>query len=330
MSQAKLRFLSKDDIRCALPMSEAMQVMKDVFAAVSRGQVVMPLRQHLEIPQHEGIVLFMPSFLPQQDCVGLKTITLFDRNPAAGLPRIQALVLLFDGSDGRPLAVLEGTYLTALRTGAACGAATDLLARPNASRVALLAAGVQARTQLEAIRAVRAIREAVIYDLSAIRATAFAADLQADGELRVRIAASAADAVGQADIICTATTSSTPVFADRDLPLGVHINAIGSYRPNVQEIPAETVLRARVVVDHRESALTETGDLMIPIQSGLFSADRIHAEIGEIVAGLKSGRQSVEEVTVFKSVGLAVQDAAAAAAVLRKAEELRLGILVEL
>ena len=139
MSQAKLRFLSKDDIRCALPMSEAMQVMKDVFAAVSRGQVVMPLRQHLEIPQHEGIVLFMPSFLPQQDCVGLKTITLFDRNPAAGLPRIQALVLLFDGSDGRPLAVLEGTYLTALRTGAACGAATDLLARPNASRVALLA-----------------------------------------------------------------------------------------------------------------------------------------------------------------------------------------------
>jgi len=330
MSQGKLRFLSQHDIRCALPMVEAVQVMKEVFAAVSRGQAVMPLRQHLEIPQHQGVVLFMPSYLPQQDCVGMKTITLFDRNPAAGLPRIQALVLLLDASNGRPLAVLEGTYLTALRTGAACGAASDLLARPNASQVALLGAGVQARTQLEAIRAVRAIGEAVIYDVSASRAAAFATDLQADPGLTVRVAASAADAVGRADIICTATTSATPVFADRDLPPGVHINAIGSYQPQVQEIPVETVIRARVVVDQRQSALAETGDLMIPIQQGLFSADRIHAEIGEIVAGFKSGRQSVEEVTLFKSVGLAVQDAAAAVKVLRKTEELGLGTLVEL
>jgi hypothetical protein len=160
--------------------------------------------------------------------------------------------------------------------------------------------------------------------------TPFEADLQADPGLTVRVAASAADAVGRADIICTATTSATPVFADRDLPPGVHINAIGSYQPQVQEIPVETVIRARVVVDQRQSALAETGDLMIPIQQGLFSADRIHAEIGEIVAGFKSGRQSVEEVTLFKSVGLAVQDAAAAVKVLRKTEELGLGTLVEL
>ena len=330
MSKASLRFLSDDDIRRALPMAEAVQVMKDVFAAVSRGQVVMPLRQHLEIPEHQGIVLFMPSYLPRQGCVGMKTITLFGRNPAAGLPRIQAMVLLFDAANGRPLAVLEGTCLTALRTGAACGAATDLLARADSSRVAILGAGVQARTQLEAVRAVRAIRQVMIHDVSASPAAAFAAELEADQGLVVRVAASAAQAVADAEIICAATTSATPVFADRDLRPGVHINAIGSYQPKVQEISAETVIRARVVVDHRESALAETGDLIIPIQQGLFSADRIHAELGKIVASTKLGRQSTEEVTFFKSVGLAVQDAAAAAAALKKAEELGLGTVVGL
>jgi ornithine cyclodeaminase/alanine dehydrogenase-like protein (mu-crystallin family) len=326
----KLRFLSASDIRRALPMAEAVAVMKEVFSAVSRGQVVMPPRQHLEIAEHEGIVLFMPSYLPRQQCVGMKTITLFGRNPAAGLPRIQAMVLLFDAANGRPLAVLEGTVLTAIRTGAACGAATDLLARPDCHRVAMLGAGVQARTQLEAMRAVRTIRQVAIHDVSADRAAAFAAELEGEEALEVRVAAWPGQAVSEADIICAATTSATPVFDDSDLPPGVHINAIGSYQPGVQEIPAQTVRRARVVVDHRESALAETGDLIIPIRQGLFSADRIHAELGEIVAGLRPGRQSAEEVTFFKSVGLAAQDAAAGAAALKNAEALGLGTAVEL
>ncbi|MFI5380960.1 MAG: ornithine cyclodeaminase family protein [Tepidisphaerales bacterium] len=362
------RFLSRLEIAKALSMAEAIQCMKDIFAQVSLGQTVMPARQHLAITEHQSNVLFMPAYLPQGGHLGLKLITLCDRNPAQGLPRIQAVVVLFAAATGRPRALLDGTFLTALRTGAASGAATDLLARPDSSVVAILGAGVQARTQLEAVCAVRQIRHVRVFDPSRAYAQAFADQMQpalgvagvaADMDVSeyrhhglearatrfsqpeaspgkqvtpvaVQVAASAAEAVSGADIVCAATTSPTPAFADADLAAGVHINAIGSYQPSVQEVPTETVLRARVVVDHRESALAETGDLLIPIGQGLYSPDRIHAELGEIIIGLRPGRQSPQEVTLFKSVGLAVQDVAAAAQAVANAERLGLGTVVEL
>jgi alanine dehydrogenase len=330
MNGNSLRFLSKSDIARALPMAEAIQCMKDAFAQVSLGQAVMPPRQHLAIPEHQANVLFMPSYLPQGGHLGLKLITLCDGNPGRGLPRIQALVLLFDAATGRPRAVLDGAVLTAIRTGAASGAATDVLARADARIVAVLGSGVQARTQLEAVRAVRAIQEVRVFDLNQASARAFADDMQAVTGLPIQVASSAGQAVNGADVVCAATTSRTPVFADADLSPGVHINAIGSYQPAVQEVPAETVIRAKVVVDHRESALAETGDLLIPIGRGLFSPDRIHAELGEIVVGRRPGRQSAQEITLFKSVGLAVQDAAAAAYAVEAAERLGLGAVVQL
>lgn len=328
-SNYSLRFLSRSDIAKALSMAEAIQCMKDVFAQVSLGQAVMPPRQHLAIPEHQANVLFMPSYLPEPGHLGLKLITLCDRNPSLGLPRIQALVLLFDAATGRPRAVLDGTYLTALRTGAASGAATDLLAREDARVVAILGSGVQARTQLEAVCTVRPVSEVRVFDPTAASARAFADQMQTAMDVPIQVTADAAEAVAGADIVCAATTSRTPVFADRDLSEGAHVNAIGSYQPSVQEVPTETVCRARVVVDHRESALDETGDLIIPIQQGLYSPECIHAELGEIVAGRRLGRQSPRHITLFKSVGLAVQDAAAAAQALANAERLGLGTVIE-
>jgi ornithine cyclodeaminase len=226
---------------------------------------------------------------------------------------------------------LEGGVLTAIRTGAASGAATDLLARPDCHTAAVFGAGVQGRTQLEAVCTVRAIHTAWVYDRDSDKAAALIADLAGRGRIPadLRRASSPQEAVAQADIVCTATTSTRPVFAYVDLKPGAHINAVGAYTPEMQEIPAECGERARVVVDSRSACLAEAGDLIQPMRAGIINADHIHAELGEIVLGRKEGRQSPEQVTLFKSVGVAVQDAAAAQLALRNAGQLGLGQQVE-
>jgi ornithine cyclodeaminase/alanine dehydrogenase-like protein (mu-crystallin family) len=272
----------------------------------------------------------MPAYLADDDQLGIKIVSVFNDNPARGLPLIHALVVVVDATTGRPQAAMDGTYLTALRTGATSGAATDLLARPDARSVAIFGAGVQGRTQLEAVCAVRRIQQAWVFDLHPEQAQAYAAEMSDRLELPVDAAESAAEALRHADIVCTATTSSAPVFADADLQPGIHINAVGAYTPQMQELPAATVARARVVIDHRSASLTEAGDLIIPIQQGLIHEYHIYAELGEIAAGLKPGRMSDDEVTLFKSVGVAVQDIAAAGRVLAAAERLDLGVEVAL
>lgn len=325
MSNRTLRFLSGADVRQSLPMAEAVELMKQAFAQLSSGRVVIPQRTHLDVADHRGVALFMPSYNPTSERIGLKLITLSSDNPQRGLPRIQALMCVLDAETGTPLAIMDGTVLTAIRTGAASGAATDLLARPEAARVAVFGAGVQGRTQLAAVCSVRPIRQVWIYDLYAERAASFVEEMSAAFHLPIQIASSAAEAVREADIICTATVSKTPVFADEDLPPGVHINAVGSYQPAVQEVPAATVARAQLIVDHRPSALQEPGDLLIPMAAGLFQPDHIQAELGELVLGRKPGRKSPEAVTLFKSVGVAIQDLAAADHVLQRATQLGLG-----
>jgi ornithine cyclodeaminase/alanine dehydrogenase-like protein (mu-crystallin family) len=325
-----IRFLSAGDVRKALPMADAIVAMKDAFRELSAGRVHMPVRAHIDVPEHDGTALFMPSCAAHFGAFAVKTVNVFGHNVTKGLPRIQALVAVFDRETGTPLAVVDGTVLTALRTGAASGAATDLLARSDAAVVAIFGAGVQGRTQLEAVCAVRAVAEVRIYDAVTDAAGAFADETAGKLDLDVRVASSPADALRDADVVCTATVSATPVFGDADLAPGTHINAVGSYQPQVQEIPEETVLRARVVVDHRESALVETGDLIIPIGKGLMTPDDIVAELGEVVSGELPGRTSAEDVTLFKSVGVAVQDLAAGALALKRAEEMGLGTVVNM
>ena len=308
--------LTAADVRAALPMDQTIQATKRAFAALEREQAQVPLRTQLPIPQLEAVSLFMPVFVndDQGQALGVKVVSVFPHNAKRDLPLIHAVVLVLEADTGRPLALLEGGALTAIRTGAVSGAATDLLARPGSRVATIFGAGVQARTQLEAVCTVREIETAWIYDSSPGVAHKLIDEMTGRGPIPddLRLAGSPRQAIAQADVICTATTSPTPVFADGDIKPGTHINGIGSYTPEMQEIPGATVARARVVVDQMEAVLAEAGDLIQPIQQGAFSADHIHAALGAIVLGEKPGRQGEDEITFFKSVGNAVQDAAAA------------------
>ena len=309
-------------------MTEAIEAMRTAFSQLASGTVNMPVRSQIDVPEHDGTALFMPSYAPCFRNLGVKVVNVFGANPSRGLPRIQALVCLFDSATGTPRAVLDGTSLTALRTGAASGLATDLLARSNASTVAILGAGVQGRTQLEAMLAVRPIDSVKVYDRLPAAAQAFATEMSAQSKVDIRVVSTPRAAVTDADIVCTATVSPTPVFDDTDIAAGTHINAVGSYKPDVQEIPGETVRRAKIIVDQRESALAETGDLIIPLRQGLIAETDIHAELGEILIGKVAGRTSDTLVTLFKSVGLAIQDLAVATLALERAEVQKLGVTI--
>ncbi len=325
--------LNAEQVRQALPMKQVVEAMKQAYAALSAGRAEVPLRARLNIPPHQALTLCMPAYVQAEteEALAVKIVTIFPKNPMHGLPYIQAAVLVLQADTGRPLALLEGATLTAIRTGGGSGAAIDLLARPDSRVVAIFGAGAQGRTQLEAACTVRSIETAWIYDRNRERAERLAAELAGRGPIPsdVRVADSPRQAVQEADIICTATTSSTPVFDDADLKPGVHISAIGSYTPEMQEVPAETVLRARVVVDSRSAVLAEAGDLIQPIRQGRMSEDHIYAELGEIVLGRKVSRQSAEEITCFKSVGVAVQDAMAAQLALKNADIMGLGQPIE-
>ncbi len=321
--------LTVEEVRKALPMQDAIEAMKRAYAALSDGRTEAPLRTRVNVPAHQGLTLIMPAFVQaaEGEALGIKAVSLFPQNPARGLAYIQAAVLILEPDSGRALALLEGSSLTAIRTGAASGAAIDLLARKDARVVAIMGAGTQARTQLEAACTIRTVERVLVYDPDHDKAKRFAEEMAGRVPVPhdVRVAANPTEAVQQADIICTATTSLTPVFEDAAVKAGTHISAVGSYTPEMQEVPSETIARARVVVDSRAACLEETGDLIQPIRAGVFTAAHIHAELGEIVLGRKSGRESDDQITYFKSVGIAVQDVAAAQVALDNARRLRLG-----
>lgn len=327
----KVRLLSAAEVKKALPMADAIAALKGAYAQLSTGQAAMPLRSHMPVAGG-GSTLVMPAYLPQQGAMAIKVVSVFPQNSALALPIIHGLVLVIDTVTGQPQAVLEGGTLTAIRTGAASGAATDILARPDASSAAIIGTGVQARTQLEAVCTVRDIREVSIFSLNRREAEIFIDDLAGKGPIpaNIRIADSADAAVATADIICTATTAATPVFDGRLLKPGAHVNGVGSFTPQMQEIDLATVQRSLVVVDSREAAWEEAGDLIIPLRNGDITAAHIAAELGEIIAGQHPGRQRDDQITFFKSVGVAVQDAAAASIALNNALDQNLGTTISL
>jgi len=312
-------------------MHEAIEAMKRAYASLSEGTAVVPLRTRLPIPDSEALSLFMPAFVNSQEekALAIKVVSLFPGNPPRGLAYIQAAVLVFDPDTGRAIALLEGSSLTAIRTGAAGGAAIDLLARKDSKIVAVFGAGAQGRTQLEAACTARHIETAYIVDGNVDKAQAFASEMKNKTIQDIRVAETSKEAVENADILCTATTSTKPVFNDSDLKAGTHISAVGSYTPDMQEVPAETLMRAKIFVDSRSAALEEAGDLIQPIRAGLFDESHICGELGEIVSGRLDGRQSQEEITYFKSVGIAVQDAMAAQVALTNARQMNIGTEVD-
>jgi ornithine cyclodeaminase/alanine dehydrogenase-like protein (mu-crystallin family) len=330
----ELRLFSAADVTEALPMAEAIEGMKAAFALLSAGRAQAPLRTHLSVSPQDA-TLIMPVYMPgaaegEPGALGLKVVSVFNSNPPRGLPLIHALVLALDTATGEPRAIIHGGALTAIRTGAASGAATDVLARPDAATVAIFGAGIQARTQLEAVCTVRRIERVRVHSL--VGAETFAAEMAGRGPIpaAVEVAGTADAALDGADIVCAATTAVTPVFDGRRLRPGTHVNAIGAFTPQMQEIDAETVRRSLLVVDSREAALAEAGDLIIPIQAGLIGPDHIYAELGEIVSGALPGRTDADQITFFKSVGVAVQDGMAAQIILRNGLARGLGTPVRL
>lgn len=325
----RILFLSAQDVRQVLTMHDCIDTMQDAFAELASGRAVVPLRSTLAMPDENGRALFMPVYLPNIQKVGLKSVTIHQDNAGKGLPLIHAMVMVFDASTGEPLAVMDGEVITAMRTGAVSGLATKYLARANAEIAAIFGAGVQGETQLEAVCAVRAIKKAYIFNRNAERKAAFIKKMQAKLGIEI-IAAESMHVLSQADIICAATTSTTPVFKDAEIGAGVHINGVGSYRPDMCEIPPETMGRAKIVVDQMGACLSEAGDILQPIEQGLFAKEYVYGELGEVVTGMKVARAGEDEITVFKSVGLAVQDLATADLVLTQARKLGLGSEVAL
>lgn len=310
-------------------MPTAIALMRPAFIDLSAGGAVAPVRTALPVPAHDARALFMPAYQPATERLALKAVTIFPKNLGRDLPLIHALVLLFDATDGRPLALLDGEYLTALRTGAASGLATDLLARPEADVAAVFGAGVQARTQLEAVAAVRPLRRIFVFSRTRTSAEAFVQEMHARLGLDLRVA-ERPEQLREAAIVCTATTSTTPVFSSKHLAPGTHINGVGAYRPDMAEVPPATVAAARVVVDQRAACLAEAGDLIQPLRQGLFSEEHLRAELGEVAAGIAPGRTSPDQLTFFKSVGNAVQDLAVATHAVAVAEQQGFGTVVPL
>ncbi len=326
------RILNATEVRRSLPMAEAIAGVKEAYLQLSAGQAIVPLRSHIDIKSHNGISLVMPAYLPQKDELAVKIVSVYPDNVKRNEPAIYASVIVLDARSGRPVALLEGGAITAIRTGAASGAATDVLARKDAHIAAIFGSGVQARTQLEAVSTVRSLTEVRVYSLDKDQAWQFATELAGLGPIPdiIRVVDSPEEALHGADIICTATTSKKPVFNGRDLEPGAHINAIGSFTPEMQEVDAETVRRSLVFVDSREAALEEAGDLLVPMATGEITKDAIFAELGEVIGDQKNGRSDSEQITYFKSVGVAIQDAVAGRIALDNAIALGLGTVISL
>jgi alanine dehydrogenase len=324
--------LTRKDVQAVLTMEEAIAAVEEGFRQLALGNVVMPQRTVIPVPAHHGIHLAMPAYVggaEEGGSLAVKVVTVYHDNPSQyGLPTTLGTLLLNDPRTGALVAIMDAGFLTAMRTGAASGVATKYLARERASSAGVFGAGVQARTQLMAVCAVRPIERAVVYDLSRELRDKYAAEMS--GQLSIPVeAVDDPRACVQSDVLVAASSSGTPVFKGAWLAPGTHINGIGSHTPGTRELDTETVRRAKVVPDYLPACLAEAGDLILPLQEGAITENHFHASLGDVVAGLKPGRESAEEITLFKSVGLAVQDAVTAARVYQLAQAAGVGVQIE-
>ncbi len=323
--------LSKKDVMSVLTMDACMTAVEEAFRRHALGRVIMPQRSTIRISEYKALINVMPAYIRGMEALGVKLVSGYLDNPSLhGISTIQASIMLAEADTGRLVAVMEGAYITAMRTGAASGVATKYLARKDATTAGIIGAGVQARTQLAAILRSRKLSEARVYSPREENRRLFANEMRESLGIEVKPVASAREAAENVDIICTATTSKTPVVYGSWLRDGVHINGVGSHSPDARELDTATVRKAKVVVDAREAALKEAGDILIPMSQKEIPEDHIYAELGEIITGAKQGRSNDGEITLFKSQGLAIQDVSTALAVFRQAKDSGIGMDVEL
>lgn len=302
--------------------------MEEALLSVVRGQAQLPLRQVIRLPQDGRVFALMPAYSAALTAVGAKVITVFPDNHASGIDAHQGAVLLFDGDRGALRAVIDASSITAIRTAAVSGVATKLLAR-DARVLAILGSGVQARTHVAAMLAVRRFDEVHVWSRTRPHADAFADEVSRKHGVRVTAFDRAEQAVFGADVICTVTSATEPVLHGTWLTPGVHVNAVGASVPSARELDTEAIRRARLFVDRRESALAEAGDILTPLRAGVITPAHIVAELGEVLTGA-AGRRSQEDITVFKSLGLAIEDLACAHHLDRRARAENAGTWAEL
>lgn len=331
----KIIVLNEADMRRVFTMKDAVQADKDALKLYSEGRSNIPLRANLDVPEYEGQSLYMYGYAAPAHALGVKIVSVYPKNIEKGLTSVPATMVLVNSETGEVCAIMDGTFLTRIRTGAVSGAATDVLARKDSKIFALFGTGGQAETQLEAVLTVRPVKLVKVFDISKERAQAFAQRMTEQfGErfgVKIVAAATSAEAVEDADIITTVTTSKKAVFDGSLVKKGVHINGVGSYTPEMAEIDEYIITHAdKIYVDTRDGAVSESGDLIQPIRKGMFSASDVTGELGEVISGKVPGRESDDEMTFFETTGSAVLDIVTAQRIYECAAKQGIGSVIEM
>ena len=327
----KILILDSEQTRDLLPMRECIELMADALSSLARGEVFQPLRTIIRPPEARGLLGLMPAYRTgDHGAFGMKAICVFPGNPAISKDAHQGAVMLFSRETGEMIALMNASEITAIRTAAVSAVATRLLAREDAHDLAIIGAGVQARTHLVALDAVRSIKHARVACRNIEHAQELVREMQPSFSFPIEAVKTNEEAVRGADLIVTATSSQEPVLNKDWISSGAHVNAIGTHSPNSREIDSATIAAARIFVDRRESALNEAGDYLLAAKEGLIDADSILGELGELLIGTKQGRNSVDEITLFKSLGLAIEDVACAEYLYQKALSQNFGTWVNL
>jgi alanine dehydrogenase len=326
----RFRLLTEHHVASLLPPGDLIAAMETALAQYSAGEVQQPVRTVLSVGPQKAYFGVMPAYVTTPPQMGAKLVTVFGDNHTRGLPSHLATILLFDPDTGALVSVMDGRYITEARTAAVSAVSAKALARPDASRLAILGSGVQARSHLEALAEVRALSDVRVWSPQARSRERFVTEMAGRVAVPVRACDSAEAAVGGADIVVLVTSSPTPVVDDAWVAPGAHVISVGACRPDQREMAPELVARGRLVVDSRAAALVEAGDVVQGIREGRFDASHVAGELGEVLLGRIAGRGSDAEVTIFKSLGMAVEDVAAADLVYRRAEDSGAGTVLEL
>ena len=301
-------FVNKEKIARLLPMNECIDVMEKMFRSLAAGECLQPLRNIMRLPNGKGVLGMMPGYADKLGIMGIKVITVFHANSEVGLPSHQGVVMLFDANNGQPLMLFDALEITAIRTAAASAVATKLLSGKDSSTLAIIGSGEQAKRHVEAILLVRKIKQINIWSRKEENAKERAEKISAQYDLPVTLCGNVKEAVEHADIICTVTASKEPVVKGDWVAAGTHINAVGSSTPVARELDTALLVKSKLYADCYESIFNEAGDLLIPKKEGVVTNEHVKAEIGEVLAGIKKGRESNEEITVFKSLGISAED----------------------
>jgi len=325
LSTWQMLLLSEKQVQSLLDIDELITTLEQAHIQYSTGKAVMPVRLVVPLPQIDGRITSMPGYLNEDRALGMKVVTYFQNNPQQNLPAILATIMLFSATTGKMIAAMDGGYITAIRTACASAMATKALANPATPVLGILGAGVQARAHIDALARVRQLRRIAIYSPSGSSAASLKQAMETATVVPIEVANSAEDVVRQSDLLVTVTTAPKPIVKAEWLKPGVHVNAVGSHRPDLREIDGATLARAKVVVDARDAVMAECGDILLALKENSITEANIHGEIGEILAGAKPGRTAADEITLYKSVGIAIQDVATANLVYRKALERNIG-----